>query len=306
MRTLACAEEATAREISVEYVMAREPHTNAIPADHGYQCRVIDHSDGQSWIESVAFGDVVLFDGYQFGIADFQAARESGATVAVIDDLGHGEFPVDVVLNQNLGRATHYETRPDTRILIGPRYAMVRSEFRAKRRQRGNKADTLAISFGGSDVANLSRRTLEIALDSPFPRILLLVGPAADTDISGLPEEARQVDIITHPASVAAVFDRADAAVSAAGSTAWELLCMGMPTVFVEVAENQAGIGESIASIGAGLFAGQSGDLIRTLAPALEQLSRVQSSRQISNRGLKTVDGLGARRLVDTFVGRAS
>lgn len=306
MRTLACAEEAADRGISVGYVMAREHHTSAIPADHGYECLLIDHSDDQAWIESVAFGDVVLFDGYHFGIAYFQAARETGATVAVIDDMGHGEFPVDVVLNQNLGRTTHYEVRPDTRILIGPRYAMVRSEFRTKRRQRGNTADTLVISFGGSDVANLSRRALEIALDSPFRRILLLVGPAADTAISGLPESAKQVEIISHPPSVAAVFDRADAAVSAAGSTAWELLCMGIPTVFVEVTDNQAGIGESIASIGAGLFAGQGGDLNRRLAPALEQLSRAHFSTQISKRGLRTVDGLGARRLVDTLVGRAS
>ena len=50
------------------------------------------------------------------------------------------------------------------------------------------------------------------------------------------------------PADVPAVFDRADAAISAAGSTTWELLCLGIPTAIIPVAENQRLIAKTVTA----------------------------------------------------------
>src|ERR1700733_11042670 len=78
----------------------------------------------------------VVVDGYQFG-ADYQRALKSaGLRILFIDDYGHaGHYSADLVLNQNVSADERlYANRESyTRLLPGPRYALLRREFNAWR-----------------------------------------------------------------------------------------------------------------------------------------------------------------------------
>ena len=89
----------------------------------------------------------IVLDGYQFD-ADYQARLTEGAArVAVVDDYAHaGRYAAAVVVNPNFyARADLYANRDRaTRLLMGPRYALLRREFVRWRGWRRPSPDALA------------------------------------------------------------------------------------------------------------------------------------------------------------------
>ena len=65
----------------------------------GYAFVRVEDTHDPAWARSVAAGDTVVFDGYEFNEADYSTVRSRGATIVRIDDFGHGEFDVDVLVN---------------------------------------------------------------------------------------------------------------------------------------------------------------------------------------------------------------
>ncbi len=62
----------------------------------------------------------IVVDGYEFGPEYRMPLRATGHRVLYIDDIGHGPFECDVVLNQNLhGLDASYSTAAHTRLLLG-------------------------------------------------------------------------------------------------------------------------------------------------------------------------------------------
>jgi UDP-2,4-diacetamido-2,4,6-trideoxy-beta-L-altropyranose hydrolase len=229
-----------------------------------------------------------VFDGYPFLTSDVpRAARARGAFVAVVDDHDGGDVECDLVVNPNWLDGARYGGA--ARALCGPAYALVRSEFGAFRRRRGAEGRTLLVTLGGSDAGGITDAVLAaVEAAGAFQHVVLVVGPAA---IAPAPRPG--LEVVRDPRDVASVFDRADAAVSAAGSTTWELCCLGVPSVLLEVAPNQRLVAMTATRTGAAFVAGSVGDL----GAALGQLTRPDVRARVSERALATVDGLGARRV---------
>src|ERR1019366_4513192 len=81
----------------------------------------------------LCFGSAIaVLDGYGFGAREQAALSRSGIRVLTVDDYGHASaYPARWVLNQNAYAAPEMYTRTnrDTRLLLGPCYAMLREEF---------------------------------------------------------------------------------------------------------------------------------------------------------------------------------
>ncbi len=78
----------------------------------------------------------IVVDGYQFGERYQRDLEQAGLKVLFVDDSGHATgYVADVVLNQNAHACAElYESRhAHTRLLLGPRHALLRREFRAVR-----------------------------------------------------------------------------------------------------------------------------------------------------------------------------
>jgi len=74
----------------------------------------------------------IVVDGYQFHAAYQRSLQQAGLKVLYVDDNGHLEqYWADLVLNQNAHAAEDlYKNREQkTRLLLGPRYALLRREF---------------------------------------------------------------------------------------------------------------------------------------------------------------------------------
>lgn len=252
----------------------------------------------------------VVVDGYEFG-AEYQADLKScGLKVLFIDDNGHaGHYSSDLVLNQNAyARAEMYAKRaPGTRLLLGPRYALLRNEFTAYRNWARNvpeRGKRVLLTMGGSDPKDLTPGILFALADLSIEdlQIRVVVGGSAENQ-SGVAEKAERfpgrVEVMSNVANMAELMAWADLAIAGAGTTCWEMCLLGVPAILVVVAENQKFIARQLAEMGAAINAGPAelidcSALAQVTAELLEnrdrRLKMSQSARQL-------VDGLGSERV---------
>lgn len=261
-------------------------------------------------------GKVVL-DGYGFGVQEQSAVSGAGHQVLMVDDFAHASaYPVCWVLNQNAhARPEVYSNRrSDTRLLLGPSYALLRDEFRSWlgwRRTVRERAKKVLVTIGGSDPSNLSLRILE-----SLPRLrradleVVLVAGGCNPHLQDLQAAQRkspiQVRIVTNTLDMPALMAWADVAISAGGSTSCELCYMGLPALLFVVAENQRGVAEHLSKLSVAVCAGGAGefDSIR-FTEALSHLIEAPEIRHgMSNRGRDLVDGLGAERVKAALLNR--
>jgi spore coat polysaccharide biosynthesis predicted glycosyltransferase SpsG len=92
------------------------------------------------------------------------------------------------------------------------------------------------------------------------------------------------------------LMSEADLAISAAGSTSWELVYMGVPSVLIPVAVNQDRIADGLDSAGAAVAVRD----IDRLRDVFLVLARNGEERiRMARLGREIVDGLGSARVVE-------
>jgi UDP-2,4-diacetamido-2,4,6-trideoxy-beta-L-altropyranose hydrolase len=261
--------------------------------------------------------DWILLDGYRFG-GDFQAALSGReARLMVIDDNGEcSPYLADLVLNQNAHaeEKLHRERKPSTALLLGPGYALLRRQFRhgaGSERIHRERAERTLITMGGGDPDNVTFKAME-ALNLAGGggrgiRGLAVIG-GLNPHYAGLRAAAeapgRGIELRRDEPDMPSAMAWAEAAIAAAGSTTWELLFMGVPTLSISIAENQNRIarklGEQGFVINLGWHAQASPD---SIAGALGPLLADQARREeMSARGRALVDGKGVHRVIDAML----
>ena len=193
----------------------------------------------------------IALDGYRFTPGYSEILRSAGFQVMVVDDMAHlNRYPCDLLLNQNLSAdAASYRAKVDTNtaLLLGPRYALLRREFRlvaGSRLPAARPARRVLVSFGGGDMENFTLRILSnlAAGTSRGLEVVVLAG-AANPHADALRRFAATApfacEIRVDEENVAAVMASADAAITAAGSTVWELAALRLPALVGAHEENQ-------------------------------------------------------------------
>jgi UDP-2,4-diacetamido-2,4,6-trideoxy-beta-L-altropyranose hydrolase len=259
--------------------------------------------------------DRAVVDGYHFMGKYQRLLKDAGIRTIVIDDNGHAEhYWADAVLNQNLhARETLYSSREaDVRMLLGPRYALLRKEFwrwRGWRRLYTEEATRVLVTFGGSDPANATSKALSALARLPTANleVAVVVGatnPNVPTLQSAVSTVQQSTQLLLDVRDMAKLMAWADVAVAAGGSTSWELAFMGLPVLTVVLAENQVDLAENLAAQGVARNLGwHTGITEAELADALVDLMKDQITRRsMGTRGQDLVDGDGGRRVVRALV----
>ena len=259
----------------------------------------------------------LALDGYDFSVAQQQTLRGAGHPLLVIDDIAHlDRYCADILLNQNLGAAAlRYRCDPETTRLFGPHYALLRPEFAHWRRgfrDVPEVARKILVTLGGSDPNNFTARVIDALaqLDTRGLDVRVVVGPA-NPHLPELRERADalapQIQLLSRVSDMAELMAWADLAVSAAGTTCWELACLGLPALIVIVAENQRRIAEELDAIEVVQNLGWHDDVsVERLAAAVNVLQHDSSRRlRMSERGRTLVDGRGAERVAQALLERS-
>jgi UDP-2,4-diacetamido-2,4,6-trideoxy-beta-L-altropyranose hydrolase len=257
----------------------------------------------------------VALDGYGFPAACQEVVARLGMRLLVVDDLAHlAHYHADVLLNPNLSApAIEYSYDEGAALLLGPGYVLLRPEFRpwiGRTRQLRPVARNLLIVLGGSDPANVSGVALQAiaSLADADLHTRVVVGPA-NPHLESLRRHAERlpghVELVVDPADMPDLMAWADVAVSAAGTTCWELALMQLPTLAVVVADNQFHTAAALTEAGVIEHLGRAQDLTPPgLADAIRRLRADFDRRlRLACRGRELIDGRGAERVVAVMRG---
>ena len=257
----------------------------------------------------------VVLDGYHFG-SDYQLGiKAEGFKLLVVDDYGHaGFYHADWVLNQNISarEELYAKCSPDTKLLLGPKFAMLRKEFLAYKgwqREIAPVAKKILVTLGGSDPDNVTLKVIQALSDFDLHAKVVIGGSnphlrEIKNFIQSQNDSTALIEVIVNATNMPELMAWADFAVAAAGSTCWELAFMGLPSMFVILAENQVEIAMQLDAEGFGICLGNGVGLKNEkLAQAISTHARNKNFLQtVSELARKMVDGLGAQRMVSQML----
>lgn len=258
--------------------------------------------------------DYIVVDHYGIDEEWERQLRPHTASLVVVDDLANRRHDCDVLLDQNYsirGKQRYTGLVSDTcKLLVGPRYALLRPEYSIYRKTscaRDGQVRKIMVFFGGADPQNVTGMALE-ALSHPKLKHLevdVVVG------INNRHREAITQQILCRPLTtlyesrshLADIMAKADLALGACGTTAWERMCLGLPTVVVSIAENQRPASEALSESGLIHYAGHYSDIKpdRLTAFLWQQIQDASRLSDMSTQNQLHVDGLGALRLVEVL-----
>jgi spore coat polysaccharide biosynthesis predicted glycosyltransferase SpsG len=322
VRCAALAEELRSRGLEVVFLGALDelPFVVRLLDDRALRSRAAPAAPAALADLAVELGlDAMVLDGYHLHPGTGAALVDHGLPVLAIadGDFGAGQTAT-IHLDQNPGAGRPARTAPGAVELSGLRHVLLRDVVRSRRpagprstvAARGGTPTVLAV-FGGTDPHRAVLSAVPALLATGLPLHLRAVA-ADDRAARALgrltPAAGQRLTILPPVDDLPALAAGSDLVVSAAGSSVWELMCLGAPTALVCVTDNQeAGYREVVArGLAAGL--GHLADLsaseparraaTATLASLLQDPARRSA---LSARGLAAVDGRGRERVADAL-----
>jgi UDP-2,4-diacetamido-2,4,6-trideoxy-beta-L-altropyranose hydrolase len=179
----------------------------------------------------------------------------------VIDDLADRQHQCDLLLDQNLFEnmpVRYLENIPKQCIkLLGPQYALLQPEYTELRKgvkPRIPPIKRLLIFFGGADQHNITGLTLAALkqnydLFEVIDVVISTYSPHYET-IKRQVMQSSNIHIHSDLPTLAPLMAKADMAIGAGGSTNWERLCLGLPSVVITLADNQVLVNKYLQKIG--------------------------------------------------------
>lgn len=207
--------------------------------------------------------DALVIDHYGIDVRQETALREIAPVIVVIDDLADRRHDCDILLDQTVGReAGDYAglVPPAAELLLGPEYALVRPEFTAARpaalarREAGKPVSRLLVSLGMTDIGGITAWAARAALEAGLEaEVAVAVGARAPSmpHLRALAERDPRLVFYPDCDDMAGLMASSDLAIGAGGTTSWERCCLGLPTIVLVLAENQALIARNLARLGA-------------------------------------------------------
>jgi spore coat polysaccharide biosynthesis predicted glycosyltransferase SpsG len=234
----------------------------------------------------------------------------------VIDDLNDRYLPADLLINGNI-TACNLGYIPDKRLLLGPEYVLLREEFRnCPPKKIVERARNLMVTIGGSDQLDLMSLVLN-SLSSLDLHIKAVIGPhfKGRERLESMAKRQKSnsfIELVENP-DMADLMHWADLAVSAGGSTLYELCATGTPAAVLAIADNQVPAACALDKQGCVWYLGFHDEVLgygveafrdikkenspKNLTQAVKTLAQDYFRRsRMSCRGQVLVDGLGTKR----------
>ena len=259
--------------------------------------------------------DLLIVDHYEIDYRWHKKLRCKSKKIMVIDDLANRKYDCDYLLDQTYGRVEegyNLLINDDCELLIGSSYALVSPEFERLRlkaiekRKRGISIERILISMGGSDLNNIAAQliaAIAIIEWKKKPIIDVVVGvnsPHTNNIVDLVNSLSLQVNVIQNTNNMAELMVNADLAFGAGGATAWERCVLGLPTIVVCLAKNQADIISNLEKKGVHIILNciNKNTNIKTISEDIKKiLCQQEKIESMSVNSFHICDGLGVRKV---------
>lgn len=297
-------------------VLCADEESAKLASDRGFQTGVF-HTDYRQMKEELPLWkqwitddkNTILVDSY-YVTDEYLAALHLYGKVCLMDDMQNHAYPVDVVVNYNVfadGAVYQELYGSQVRFYLGGTYAPLREQFRNVNYCVKERVEQVLITTGAGDADNIAGEIL----DRIYRKDLIyhvLVGRFSP-HLAGWQKRAAEcpnIHVHFDVQDMAGLMVNCDLAITAGGSTVYELSAVGVPFIGFAYAENQELL---VKYLGAKDVAGSGGnwhvnrnECIECLANLFDRFcSDYEIRTYYGKRAHTKVDGLGAGRLAEAL-----
>lgn len=247
----------------------------------------------------------LIIDSY-YVTESYLAALTNKTETWYIDDINAFHYPVNgIICYANYWRNFKYDVSyTDTELLLGTEYAPLRRKFTNLQPKNINeKIGHILILSGGSDEYNIIGKLLEslkgksdTVIDAVCGRFNLRYD-----EITAEFQNSPQIHIHRSLPDIDKYMKGVDLAISAGGTTLYELCACGTPTISYSLADNQLDNVRKFDEDEVIKYAGdvRTDDVAANVIELMKQYDSLEVRKQLSVKMQKIVDGNGARRIVE-------
>jgi UDP-2,4-diacetamido-2,4,6-trideoxy-beta-L-altropyranose hydrolase len=223
----------------------------------GIKVQIIE--DDKALLDYIDQQDIVVLDGYNFSSEYQKSLKLKGCKLVCIDDLHDKEFFADLIINHAPGVSpSDYKAQPYTQFALGPEFTLLRPAFleQAGKERIINTIENVLICFGGSDILNLTERTLQVVLEnSKIKKIIVITGESYNFTES-FKHLIEKNDRVVHNHSInekemLEVMLESDLAIVPSSGIMLEAIACGCEVISGYYVENQKAIYEGFLKLGA-------------------------------------------------------
>lgn len=197
--------------------------------------------------------DLLITDSYDVNEEYFDRLRSHFKITGYIDDVNKCRMNVDFLINQNINsKDLNYSktTGENTKLFLGPEYCMLRDEFRNFYEENiyTEEISNILLTLGGMDdefnTLNIlgkirkSNKNIHVVIGNAFKEELVY-------KLKDISKSNKNVILYENP-KMSLVMSKCQIALSACGSTLYELCAMNIPTIGIILASNQKEVGETM------------------------------------------------------------
>ena len=199
---------------------------------------------------------VILIDSY-FVTQNYLESLKDYAKTAYMDDLRAFDYDVDLIINYDvipLSKETEYKqsyTKAST-LLLGAQYTPLRRQFQNQTVSLRPDIQNILITTGGSDPFDFCGTLVPLLL-TEYKGVTLhvIIGKLFSQEsvltLEELVMDSPYVKLYKNVSDMASLMKQCDIAISAAGTTLYELCALGVPTISFTFADNQITMAETFA-----------------------------------------------------------
>ena len=316
MRCLSIADALRDIGIKSEFVLA-ESCMKSLIENRGYEVHVLGtaYSDISKEtgllkeLDCFKSAKVIVVDSYYVD-ADFFSAIKEKKTV-FIDDY-FTKLPVDLIINYSVyaDRTEYEKIYSDNHpiLLLGPQYAPLRKEFSEEGiTETKQVAENVLVLTGGSDslhvAVNIAKEVLTVNDKLRFRFVVGMMSEDFEKMKQYESESNGRIEVYHNVQDMKGLMCSCDMAISAAGSTMYELCACSVPTINYTLADNQLSGALAFEKESVMKYAGDvrtREGFYRDLYQEAKKLSEDRLLREkMARKGKSLVDGLGAKRLAE-------
>lgn len=204
--------------------------------------------------------DLLITDSYNLNDSYFKEMKNTVKYLVSIDDTNLYDYISDIVINYNIyAHNLNYKFNSETKYLLGCNYCLFRKEFQENDYISINKTcKNVLITMGGTDVNNYTYTILNYLDEFNDMNFNVVVNEKFNNlnKLKSLASYKSNINLIFNPDNMKSIMIKNDIAISASGSTAYELLSLSIPSILIIQADNQELICKELSNINTCVYGG--------------------------------------------------
>ena len=273
-------------------------------------CNWIKYKD--RLLEVLNHSSIILIDSIEIADKQIVEIQSTGMPIIFIDDekrrnvLEKG-FVVDWTVLSNK-KNYFFPKKKKVVYFLGSQYTPLREEYNAAKKNKiKENIQTIMVTFGGSDVRNLTPiflKNLNDILPNCKKNIIIGSGFSNLQEIEKFKDKNTNLILNATTSKMIEAMQESDLAIASGGQTLYELAKIGTPTIAILLVENAKDDTLSWAEVGSIAYIGWWNDkkLIKNLGYKINLLKSKKKRRQMQDCANEYINPNGAKLLVSSII----